>query len=103
MVLLGIAGCASWQPMEPGDHDFPARVRIETTSLRRIELRNPVLQDDSVIVGLSVDERVPVRIPLRDVAVVVGYFADPGGTATLICLSAVALLIGWVMSKMPYT
>ena len=103
VVLLSIAGCATWQPMEPGDHDYPARIGVETTSLTRIELRDPVLQDDSVIVGTSVDERVPVRIPLRDVAVVVGHFGDPAGTATLICLSAVVLLIGWARSHMPYT
>lgn len=101
VVLTSITGCATWQPVEPRDQSLPARIRIVTMSQQQIELKDPVLQGDSVIWGTAVDERMPVRVAMRDVAVVLGRFHE--APSTLLFVGAAVLLMTWAISMMPYT
>ena len=64
-ILLLQTACATWKPVVPGIEPLPDRVRVTTTS-DTLELRGPVIEADSVLLGTAVigGSEEPVRLPL---------------------------------------
>ena len=102
VAMCTLSGCVSWRVVDLPRQDLPLRVRLETVSRGRIEMRHPVLQD-TVITGVERHGNVPTRVPLSDVVEVRGAYPNPSGTATLLAISGVVLIGWWIVGLIPST
>ena len=95
IVLLLPAGCTTWKPVVPGSVPLPERVRV-TTESETLELQDPVIEADSVLLGTAVTGRraeESVRLPLVGLLLIEERRVDSFRTFVLVWVG-VSMLLG---------
>lgn len=95
LIILSLqTACATWQPVVPGSETLPDRVRVTTTS-GTVEIRDPVIEADSVLMGTVVlaGNEEPVRLPLTGLLLMEERRVNSFRTFVLV-YAAVGMLLG---------